>query len=1104
MDVPQELSDWLESLGLGEHAARFAQEHVDWDLLPELTERDLRELGLTLGQRKRLLRAIAALPARATAAASPAASLDQAERRQLSVMFCDLVGSTELATRLDAEELQEVVAAYRACADAAVSRYAGHVARYMGDGIMVYFGYPRVQEHDPERAVRAALEISRGVARLRPAGLRLRTRIGIATGAVVVGQLIGTGIARERAVVGETPNLAARLQALAEPDTVVVADSTRRLCGGLFRWHDLGGHPLKGFAGERRAWAVVGEAGEPDRFAASRTSALTPLVGRDADLQRLREDWQRAVAGRGSCVLLAGEPGIGKSRLAQALAEAAAAEAGGELRLYGSPYHANSSLYPVIVHLQGALNFTAGDDERARLAKLEAFVETAPLQRPDAAPLLAALLGLPTDRYPALNLTPQRQRAETIELLVEVICGQALAGPVLLLAEDLHWVDPTSLELLAAVARRASGLPLMLVATARPEFHHPWPQGAAPRQISLGRLTAEQVAAVARRVSGGQGLAPALLEQIRAKSDGVPLFVEEMTKAVLAAGADGAASGTPVSVPDSLYDSLMARLDRMTEERELAQVGAAIGRSFSRDLLAAVTGADAASLERSLQRLAEAELVFPSGAGDGNYAFKHALVQDAAYESLLRRRRRALHRRIGEVLESRFPATREQEPEVLAHHFTLAERLDTAIAYWQRAGDRAMRRSANQEAMGYLERALELVRRLPASAERDRRELALYTALGPALMMARGYSAEDVQAAYQRARELSATADDPALLVPALFGLWIHYGARGELAVSRELGEQLFALGQASGDEHLLLETHVVLGATLFHQGELLEARRHLEAVVEGYDAERHGHHAYTYGQDPFVAACAYLANTLWCLGWPRQARATGQAALDRARALDHPYSLALGLAFVARVRQMSGDVAGTQTLARQCVRVSEAQGFPTTQAFGRVLEGWARAAAAGLDAGREGMEQGLALGQGIGLGVSRAWFLGLLAGACLEAGDAQRAASALDEALGEIQRFGAQGEEAEVYRLRARLALALGEDAAARDWLGRALDTAEAQQAAGWRLRAAADLAELLELQGRREAARQALEEAIQAFPEHGRDQELAAARQRLTVLGA
>ena len=688
---------WLRGLGLGQYEPAFRDNAVDEEVLPELGEGDLEKLGVLLGHRKKLLKAIAALsgrtvpmakpvpepqPGGTTASGSVAAS-SEAERRQLTVMFVDLVGSTELSARLDPEDMGAVIRAYHECCAEVVRRWAGHVAKYMGDGVLAYFGWPQAHEDDAERAVRAGLELVENVAGLdTPAGEDLAARVGVATGVVMVGELIGEGASQEQAVVGETPNLAARLQSLVGPGTVVIAASTRRLLGGLFALNDLGPVRLKGFAEPLAAFRVEGEGGAEGRFEALHGHRIIPLVGREHELAILLERWSWAKEGDGQVVLLSGEPGIGKSRLLRALRERLTGERYTPLTHFCSPYHTNSALYPVIGLLERAAGFAPEDGAEQRLDRLEALLTRSTDRLHEAVPLVAALLSLPTGRrYPPLELGPQQLKQRTLAILVDQLAGLAAREPVLAMHEDVHWVDPTTLELLDLAIERVRSLPVLIVITYRPEFTPPWSGQAHVTTLPLNRLGRRQGAAIVERITNGKALPGEVLDQIVARTDGVPLFVEELTKTVLESGLltdvgdryELAGPLPPLAIPATLHDSLMARLDRLAPVKEVAQTAAVIGREFSHDLLAAVSPLFEVDLSAALDQLVQAELVFRRGMPpDTTYTFKHALIQDAAYQSLLKSKRQHLHAKIADALKDRFPDIANTEPEVLAHHHTEA------------------------------------------------------------------------------------------------------------------------------------------------------------------------------------------------------------------------------------------------------------------------------------------------------------------------------------------------------------------------------------------------------------------------------------------------
>ena len=662
----QQIADWLEKLGLGQYAPSFAENDISFAVLPDVTDQHLKEIGVSLGHRLQLLRAIAQLngveksaPKSAPSAAAPVVPHEAAERRQVTVMFSDLVGSTALSARMDPEDLREVISAYQKCVAETVGRFGGFVAKYMGDGVLVYFGYPQAHEDDAEGALRAGLALIAAVGALEAAS-PLQTRVGIATGLVVVGDLIGTGSAQEQAVVGETPNLAARLQGIAEPDTIVIAESTRRLLGNLFDLEDLGAQDLKGIGGRVRAWAALRPSSVESRFEALHATGLTDLVGREEELELLLRRWSRAKSGEGQVVLLSGEAGIGKSRLTAALLERLANEPHTRLRNFCSPQHTDSALYPTISQIERAAGFTHDDTPEAKLNKFDALLAQTSTSAHDAA-LVAEMLSLPNDgRFPALELTPQQRRQETLEALVLQVVALSRQNPVLMIFEDAHWVDPTSLELLGRIVDRIPTVRVLLIITFRPEFEPPWIGRPYVTALTINRLGERDIRAMIDGVVGNKLLPANIRQDIIERADGIPLFVEEMTKAVLEAESEGAAEraigvvpSPALAVPASLHAPLMARLDRLGPAKEVAQVGAAIGREFSHTLLAAVVHKPEAELNSALDRLIAAGLLFRQGVPPhASYLFKHALVQDAAYGALLRERRRALHARIAETLEN--------------------------------------------------------------------------------------------------------------------------------------------------------------------------------------------------------------------------------------------------------------------------------------------------------------------------------------------------------------------------------------------------------------------------------------------------------------------
>jgi class 3 adenylate cyclase len=924
--MAESVAQWLHEIGLGRYAQAFADNGVELDHLPHLTDDDLKELGLSLGPRRHLQAAVRGLSANqpsirpSTASAQAAeARTAEAERRQLTVLFCDLVGSTELSRRLDPEDMGTVIRAYQHTVAGEVARFEGHVAKFMGDGVLAYFGWPQAHEDEAERAVRAGLAVTEAIGRLSsPAGQPLAARVGIATGLVVVGELIGTGVTLEQAVVGETPNLAARLQALAEPGAVVIGAATRRLIGWLFNLTELGPLRLKGFAEPLAAFKVEGEHRAEGRFEALHGGRLTPLVGREHELGILLERWAWAKDGDGQIVLLSGEPGIGKSRLTRSLIERLTDEPHTRLRYYCSPYHTNSAFYPVAEHLERAAGFRVEDSPETRLDKLEAVLAEATDKLAEVAPLIAALLSIPaTPRYPPVTLTPEARKVRTFDALLDQVVGLAERRPLLMVLEDAHWIDPTSVELFGLIIHRIQRLPVLLLITFRPEFSSPWTGYAHVVSLTLSRLGQRQGAQMVKRLTGGKALPAEVLQQILLKTDGVPLFVEELTKMVLESGLLADARDhyelrgplPLVAIPSTLHDSLMARLDRLAPVKEVAQIGAVIGREFSHDLLTAVAPISPNLLGDALEQLVQSELVFRRGAPPAaTYTFKHALVRDTAYGTLLNSRRQQLHMRIADVLEERFVETAQAQPELLAHHCTEAGLIERATAYWHKAGQQAVARSAMAEAVSHLTRGLEVLKRLPEDAARDRRELDLQLALGSVLIATKGLAAVETDRAYARAHELCLEIDAPPQLFSALFGRFVVHIQRAELGAAYEVARELLRLAEEQCDVAAQVTACRAAGAVLFQLGELVESRAHLERGVALYGAQRDRTAGSTYGMDSCVVSLHWLSQALLTLGYPDQARARVGDALTCARELAHPSSTAHALCGACFTYQRLGD----------------------------------------------------------------------------------------------------------------------------------------------------------------------------------------------------
>jgi class 3 adenylate cyclase/predicted ATPase len=1102
---------WLRGLGLEQYEQAFRENDIDAGLLTTLTADDLRELGVaSLGHRKLLLAAIAALtgpadpqPSPAPAGPAPASMMPQAERRQLTVMFVDLVGSTALSTRLDPEDMREVLRVYQNTVTGEIARVDGHVAKLMGDGVLSYFGWPRAHEDDAERAARAGLAIGTAVGRLStPAGEPLATRVGIATGLVVVGDLVGEGAAREEAVVGETPNLAARLQETASPGAVVIADGTRRLLGELFELLEFGPTRLKGFAQPVSGFQILGERTAGSRFEAQRSGRALPIVGRDQELALVLERWRQAVAGEGQAVLLVGEAGIGKSRLVQAMLDAVAVSENITLRYQCSPHHTGTALWPVIQQLGFAADLKPTDAEAVKLDKLEALLGQAADDVGEAVPLIAALLGTDAGvRYPARNLTPHQQRARTLAVLVEQLLGLARRRPVLMLVEDAHWIDPSTLEFVGQALDRIAGARVLMLLTSRPDSQPRLGGHSHVTRLMLNRLGRSPTEAIIARLTGGKALPAEVLEEIVSKTDGVPLFVEELTKAVLEAGAVGPGA----TVPISLHASLMARLDRVPDVKEVAQTAACIGREFSYRLLAEVSSSPEAELRGALDRLAAAELVFRRGVPpEASYTFKHALVRDAAHESLLRTHRQQLHARIVRALEDGFPETADTEPELLAQHCVEAGLAERAVDYWQQAGQQALARSAMAEAVAHLTRGLEVLKGLPDRPERQRRELGLQLALGQASIAAKGFAAPETGRAYVRARELCRDLGDVSELVSVLFGQAAAHWQRAELTAAREVARDLLRMAEERDDTAAQVVGHRLLGAFSFQLGRFAESRTHMEEVLALYDPVRDRNSRFVYSLDSRVVCLLWLSQALLVLGYPEQAQVWQGEVLATARELAHPNTIDLALFCDCSFHQLLRDRREAQEQAEALIVLATEQSFPLWLAAGVVVRGWALAAGGRAEDGIAEIRRGLADYRATGAELFSPYFLFLLADAHRRADQAATGLSLVAEALGGVERTGVRWIEAELHRLRGELLLALAEpeQAEAEACFNRALDVARKQGARMWELRAATSLARLWHETGRTGNARELLAPVYDWFTEGFDTADLKEARALLNEL--
>jgi predicted ATPase/class 3 adenylate cyclase len=1025
----------------------------------------------------------------------------EAERRQLTVLFCDLVDSTALAGRLDPEDYREVVRAYQASCVEVVRRFDGHIAQYLGDGLLVYFGYPVAHEDDALRAVRAGLAMIEAIgplnARLeREHGVRLAVRLGVHTGLVVVGEM-GAGARHESLALGETPNLAARLQGLAAPDTMVMSATTFRLVQGLFECRELGPQTLKGVATPVRVYQVVRESGAQSRLEVAGPTGLTPLVGREQEVGLLLERWAQVKEGLGQVVWLSGEAGIGKSRLVQVLKEHVANEPHLRWECRCSLYYQNSAFYPLVDLFQRALRLTSEDAPEDKLRKLEETLAPYPVSLLEVVPFLAVLLSLPLpDRYPSLSLSTQRQKQKTMEAVLAVLQALAARQPVLFIVEDLHWGDPSTLELLSLLIDQGPTARILTLLVFRPEFRPPWGFRAHVTPLTLARLPQHQTEVMVERVAGSMELPAEVRRQLVVKTDGVPLFVEELTKMVLESGwlqeREGRYELTgplpALAIPATLQDSLMARLDRLGTAKEVAQWGATLGRAFPYELLQAVMPWDAATLQHALARLAEAELLYQQGLPPAaTYLFKHALIQEVAYQSLLRSRRQQAHQRIAQVLEAQFPDAAQTQPELLAHHYTEAGLKAQALPYWQRAGQRAIERSAYLEARVHLTKGLEVLKTVPDTPERTQQELDLQTMLGSVLIATQGGASPEVERVYARARELCRQVGDTRQLFPTLRGLHRFYLGRGQMEAARELGAQLLSLAQRVQDPALLVQAHLELGSTLYALGEVVSARAHLEQGMALYHPRQS--HSLTFRDmaDPGVVCRGYAAWTLWVLGYPDQACKRSHEALSLAEELSHPVSLAAALYFAAVLHHFRREGPAAQERAAMMVALAREQGFMQPLSAGTILGGWALALQGRGEEGIAQMRQGLAARRA--LGSERTWlfFLAMLADAYQTLGQAEAGLHVLAEALGEAHTTVARYYEAELYRLKGELLLVRSHERhrEAETCFRQALEVARRQQAKSLELRAAMSLSRLWRRQDKREEARQLLAEVYGWFTE-------------------
>jgi class 3 adenylate cyclase/tetratricopeptide (TPR) repeat protein len=1084
------LRRWLEDLGLQQYAGVLADNDIDLDVLPSVTEGDFERLGLSLGHRRKLLQALADSQ---SAPGNPRPASQEAGRRQVTVMFCDLVGSTELASAIDPEDMGELLRRYQDICAGAVARFEGMVARFMGDGMLAYFGYPQAHEDAAERATRAALAIVEGVKRLkRPDARAFEVRVGIATGIVVIGDIIGTGIAREHSIVGETPNLAARLQALAQPDTILISQSTRQLLGRVFEFEDRGECVLKGFVKPVPVWRVLRDAAVESRFEGARDAGRGPFIGRAQEMETLLEAWRLAKQGEGRVILLVGEAGIGKSRIVDAFCEGIGGDSFYRVLCQCSPHYTQSALHPVIRYLERAAGFAPEDSAVQKFAKLEVLLGAVGAPSPATTSLIADLLSLPAEAgYTPSELLPAQRKEATIRALVEQLARRRERQPVLFVLEDAHWIDPSTRELVARLIDGIAASGVLAVVTARPEPALPWIPGEVCLSLAVAGLGRAQCAEMVAGIVSRHALVDGLVEDIVAKSDGVPLFVEELTKAVLES-----AASDPSSVPATLHDSLMARLDRLGPVKEIAQAASVIGHHFSYALLQAVVPAAPAVLAAGILRLVESGLVFGQGPEAGaSCSFKHALLRDVAYESMLRGRREQLHARIGRALEQWSAPAPETEPELLAYHFGQAGMAELASTYYERAGDRTAARTANAEAVAHFRSGLKEASQLAEGPARSKRELGLLLKLGPALSLTAGPRSPEVEETYRRAHAVAESLADEAAVFKSIWGLWFtaHVTSRFDVAHARV--QELMALGQQSTDPDLLLEANHCRWATAYGRGDFATS---LAASAEGirrYDPARHAWMGAVFGgHDPGVCAQVNHASSLATSGLHAQARKCVDQALSLAAMLEHPPSLSQALQSSMVVYQRAGDYEAVLRYTQRMLELADKYSLTPQRAHALFHQGWARACGADLAEGLEIMEGEFPRASA---GPYFQYYTGLLAEIRVKAGRVADALAVVEAALAKVTEPGVGAHLPELHRLRGECLLRLdsGNVEMAVHSLQTAIEIAKQQHALLFQFRAAVSLANMCVSMGQADRGIAPLRELRRALPEGFEAAELAEA---------
>lgn len=1123
---------WLERLGLDRYREVFQQNAVTWDVLSELNDDDLASMGVLLGHRKKLLRAIAQLPQDQEGGGSSLQSITidqegqpflpgqgQGERRQLTVMFCDLVGSTALSSRLDPEDLQAAIRRFLDACSHAIGRFNGYIAKYMGDGLLVYFGYPQAHEHDAERAIHAGLAVLELVKALphdhvSEQDLEFAVRIGIATGHVIVGEVIGQETAKERSVFGETPNLAARLQALATPNQLIVDSATKRLVGSEFECVDKGEFSLKGFDAPVQVWQVLGAKLSASRFESYRSARLANFIGREHETALLLGRWRETVGGEGQVVLLCGEAGIGKSRLSRSLRDRLENERHQTIELQCSPYHTNTALYPVIQFLRQAAGLTSNDSPQMQRQKVDALANKNGVDDLKSVSLLVDLLSIQADvQYPPLNVSPETRKEWTLEALLQQLQRVADRCPTLFIMEDAHWLDPTTVDLVTRTIDRIQQMRVLLLITFRPNFKPVWAEYGHVTFLTLSRLPRRHSIKLLESMTGGKALPPEVEQVILAKTDGVPLYIEELTENMLESGLlteetdsfSWRCSLKDVAIPNSLQALLMERVDRLGPAKEILQIGAAIGREFTYELLRAAVGIPDSELKSALDLFTASGLILQDGQIPlARYHFKHALVQEAAYNTLPKKSRRFLHARIAKTLEEKFAERVQTEPELLAHHTEQAGLTEAALRYWRLAARRDADRSANSEAINHFNNALALLKDFPESRQRDAVELELLIARGAPMVTVKGYASQEIERNYLRAREISHEDSDSEHHFLAVWGLWVFHLVRGPLAQASELAENLLSLANQQQNPDLLIRAYESVGSTYSFLGRFDEAKTHLLAAKSLYDPMRYRSQVLPYTQDPGITARIILARTLWILGEVDKVDAMLQEAIQMARELEHPFTLAFALGTACWISSTLHEADRTLSLADEAIAISTKYSFDLGLAWAMSSKGWALAEMGDED-GLGILMEGISAKQTTGASLNNTHTLALLAALYLQRKRIDEGLGVIEEALGIASTQGEQFWQAELLRLKGDLLLEQPHHSVsdAEACFVEALEIARAQGARMLELRAAISMAKLLRRLNRSDDAKLVLQTARLRFNERLANPELIEAQTLLERLG-